>query len=149
MQDYRPTRYGICYPEKPWKKKQLFTLKPGLQVLLEYKSPSIPSKVHAVGKYAKKDGCCQCVRPANVQVDLAEVRPRTYLAISTPDNHQRSAESLRRSLERMLNALLVKYRKRLSKAGTDKARLVLDIQVRPEQRQDDLAVNSSNHIFCR
>jgi len=35
-----------------WKiqnKKLLFTLNPGLQVLLEYKSPSIPSKVHAAG----------------------------------------------------------------------------------------------------
>ena len=40
------------------------TLKPGLAVLEDSKSPSIPSKVLAVGKYAKKDGCCQCVKPS-------------------------------------------------------------------------------------
>src|SRR5258708_22427636 len=45
---------------KPTSKR---TLKPGLAVLEDSKSPSIPSKVLAVGKYAKKDGCCQCVKP--------------------------------------------------------------------------------------
>ena len=35
------------------------TLNPGVGMLLEYKSPSIPSKVPAVGKKAKNEGCCQ------------------------------------------------------------------------------------------
>lgn len=39
------------------------TLKPGLVVLEEYSSPKIPSNVQAVGKYAKKEGCCQWVNP--------------------------------------------------------------------------------------
>ena len=43
------------------------TLKPGLAVLVEYKSPSMPSKVFAVGKYAKKEGCCHIVKPENTQ----------------------------------------------------------------------------------
>jgi hypothetical protein len=43
--------------------KQMRTLKPGLVVLEEYSSPKIPSNVQAVGKYAKKEGCCQWVNP--------------------------------------------------------------------------------------
>ena len=43
--------------------RTVLTLKPGLETLEEYRSPMMPSKLQAVGKYAKKLGCCQCVRP--------------------------------------------------------------------------------------
>ena len=39
------------------------TLNPGLHALEAYRSAIIPSNVLAVGKNAKKFGCCQCVRP--------------------------------------------------------------------------------------
>jgi hypothetical protein len=41
------------------------TLNPGLDVLDAYNSARIPSNVLDVGKYAKNEGCCQCVRPVS------------------------------------------------------------------------------------
>lgn len=46
------------------------TLKPGFDVLEDRRSPRMPSNVHAVGKYAKKEGCCQCVKPIQVGVEF-------------------------------------------------------------------------------
>ena len=34
-------------------------MNPGFVALVAYSSPRMPSNVHAVGKNAKKDGCCQ------------------------------------------------------------------------------------------
>jgi len=52
-------------------------LKPGFETLERYKSPSIPSKVHAVGKYAKKEGCCQCVIPSEGRLGHGGQRNKT------------------------------------------------------------------------
>ena len=37
-------------------------------MLEEYRSPNIPSNVQAAGKYAKKEGCCQWVKPTDGRV---------------------------------------------------------------------------------
>ena len=53
----------LLTPSTLKERKRLRTLNPGLAVLEEYSSPMMPSNVHAVGKYAKKAGCCHIVRP--------------------------------------------------------------------------------------
>lgn len=42
-------------------------MKPGFIAVAAYKSPMILSKVPAAGKYAKNEGCCQCVTPGMIK----------------------------------------------------------------------------------
>jgi hypothetical protein len=42
-------------------------LKPGFITVVAYKSPMILSRVPAAGKYAKKEGCCQCMTPGMIR----------------------------------------------------------------------------------
>lgn len=57
------------------------TLNPGLEVLLAYSSPNIPSNVHAVGKKAKNEGCCQCESPVCI---CRGIRNRQYQIAPVP-----------------------------------------------------------------
>lgn len=97
MLGYRPTIASI----QPKPRSRIWparTLKPGFVVPAEYKSPRIPSKVHAVGKYAKKFGCCQCVRPVICVMSRINAPGtfrciRAHLGQSASDNHLRYPEN--------------------------------------------------------
>ena len=58
-QDYQPREQSI--------REGTRTLKPGFIAVAAYKSPMMLSRVPAAGKYAKKEGCCQCMTPGMIR----------------------------------------------------------------------------------
>ena len=67
MRDCTSTAPRDCQLHEQSTGEGTHTLKPGFIAVAAYKSPMILSRVPAAGKYAKKEGCCQCMTPGRMR----------------------------------------------------------------------------------